>query len=60
MNGAFGGNTGTTEVVIKILDINDNIPTLEKESVRTKPPLHFYFLFSIIGNYIYYIVATLT
>lgn len=32
MNGAFGGNTGTTEVVIKILDINDNIPTLEKES----------------------------
>uniref|UniRef100_A0A8C8JTR0 Cadherin domain-containing protein n=1 Tax=Oncorhynchus tshawytscha TaxID=74940 RepID=A0A8C8JTR0_ONCTS len=32
MNGAFGGNTGTAEVVIKILDINDNIPTLEKES----------------------------
>ncbi|CAB1317409.1 unnamed protein product [Coregonus sp. 'balchen'] len=32
MNGAFGGNSGTAEVVIKILDINDNIPTLEKES----------------------------
>uniref|UniRef100_A0A4W5MFL5 Cadherin domain-containing protein n=1 Tax=Hucho hucho TaxID=62062 RepID=A0A4W5MFL5_9TELE len=32
MNGKSGGNTGTAEVVIKILDINDNIPTLEKES----------------------------
>ncbi|KAM4605608.1 desmoglein-2-like protein [Polymixia lowei] len=32
MNGAPGGNSGTEEVVIKILDINDNVPTLEKES----------------------------
>uniref|UniRef100_A0A8C7M346 Desmoglein 2 n=1 Tax=Oncorhynchus mykiss TaxID=8022 RepID=A0A8C7M346_ONCMY len=32
MNGAMGGNSGTGQVVIKILDINDNIPTLEKES----------------------------
>uniref|UniRef100_A0A8C7MK90 Cadherin-4 n=1 Tax=Oncorhynchus kisutch TaxID=8019 RepID=A0A8C7MK90_ONCKI len=31
MNGAMGGNSGTGQVVIKILDINDNIPTLEKE-----------------------------
>uniref|UniRef100_A0A6Q2XA59 Cadherin domain-containing protein n=1 Tax=Esox lucius TaxID=8010 RepID=A0A6Q2XA59_ESOLU len=30
-NGMSGGNTGTGQVVIKILDINDNIPTLEKE-----------------------------
>ncbi|KAM9458364.1 desmoglein-2-like protein [Salvelinus alpinus] len=32
MNGAMGGNSGTGQVVINILDINDNIPTLEKES----------------------------
>ncbi|KAK9539280.1 hypothetical protein VZT92_004396 [Zoarces viviparus] len=32
LNGRSGGNTGTGEIVIKILDINDNIPTLEKES----------------------------
>ncbi|XP_068426278.1 desmoglein-2-like protein [Clinocottus analis] len=32
LNGRAGGNTGTGEIVIKILDINDNIPTLEKES----------------------------
>ncbi|XP_030017276.1 desmoglein-2-like [Sphaeramia orbicularis] len=31
-NGQRGGNTGTGEIVIKLLDINDNIPTLEKES----------------------------
>ncbi|XP_035526636.1 desmoglein-2-like [Morone saxatilis] len=32
LNGDSRGNTGTGEIVIKILDINDNIPTLEKES----------------------------
>ncbi|KAF7668476.1 hypothetical protein LDENG_00008060 [Lucifuga dentata] len=32
MNGQAGGNTGTGNVMIKLLDINDNIPTLEKES----------------------------
>ena len=48
MNGAMGGNSGTGQVVIKILDINDNIPTLEKESVRSQP------------LYIYYIEATIT
>ncbi|XP_076601401.1 desmoglein-2-like protein [Chaetodon auriga] len=32
MNGQLGGNTGTGEIEIKIQDINDNIPTLEKES----------------------------
>ncbi|XP_044076579.1 desmoglein-2-like [Siniperca chuatsi] len=31
LNGQPGGNTGTGEIEIKILDINDNIPTLEKE-----------------------------
>uniref|UniRef100_A0A668AI05 Desmoglein 2 n=1 Tax=Myripristis murdjan TaxID=586833 RepID=A0A668AI05_9TELE len=30
MNGQ-GGNTGTGEIVINLLDINDNIPTLENE-----------------------------
>ncbi|XP_045907501.1 desmoglein-2 isoform X1 [Micropterus dolomieu] len=32
LNGQSGGNTGTGEILIKVLDINDNIPTLEKES----------------------------
>ncbi|XP_042353188.1 desmoglein-2-like [Plectropomus leopardus] len=32
LGGQPGGNTGTGEVVIKLMDINDNIPTLEKES----------------------------
>ncbi|KAF1383815.1 hypothetical protein PFLUV_G00135730 [Perca fluviatilis] len=32
MGGKDGGLSGTGEIVIKILDINDNIPTLEKES----------------------------
>ncbi|KAM9844703.1 desmoglein-2-like protein [Aulostomus maculatus] len=30
LNGQPGGNTGTGEIEVKILDINDNIPTLEK------------------------------
>lgn len=33
MEGKAGGLSGTGEIVIKILDINDNIPTMEKESV---------------------------
>lgn len=36
LNGQPGGNVGTGEVVIKILDINDNIPYLEKESYEGK------------------------
>ncbi|XP_061654604.1 desmoglein-2-like protein [Phyllopteryx taeniolatus] len=32
LNGQAGGNVGMGEIEIKILDINDNIPTLEKES----------------------------
>lgn len=35
LNGQAGGNTGTGEVEVKILDINDNVPFLEKESVGT-------------------------
>lgn len=33
MNGQMGGNVGSVEVVVHLLDINDNVPTLEKESV---------------------------
>ncbi|KAM7400566.1 hypothetical protein PAMA_004988 [Pampus argenteus] len=31
LNGQAGGNSGTAEIEIKLLDINDNIPTLKKE-----------------------------
>lgn len=34
LGGATVGLTGTGTVEIKILDINDNIPTLEKSEVR--------------------------
>lgn len=36
LNGRAGGNTGTGEIEIKLTDINDNIPTLEKETVYVK------------------------
>ena len=39
MDGAPGGNTATTTVKIHVLDINDNMPTLEKDEVN-----RFYFL----------------
>ncbi|XP_074507506.1 desmoglein-2-like protein isoform X2 [Sebastes fasciatus] len=32
LEGQAGGNSGTGDITVKILDINDNIPTLEKES----------------------------
>ncbi|XP_074545677.1 desmoglein-2-like protein [Halichoeres trimaculatus] len=32
LDGLSGGNIGTGQIQIKILDINDNIPTLERES----------------------------
>ncbi|KAG9274620.1 cadherin-2-like [Astyanax mexicanus] len=32
MNGQPGGNTGTGTVSINVLDVNDNVPTLEKNS----------------------------
>lgn len=35
MGGALGGLTGTGTVEIKLLDINDNVPTLEKSDVMT-------------------------
>lgn len=34
MDGAPGGNAGTGTVEIKVLDINDNVPTLEKDEVK--------------------------
>ncbi|KAG5286763.1 hypothetical protein AALO_G00018490 [Alosa alosa] len=36
MNGGAGGLSGTGKVVIKILDVNDNIPTLEKNFYEAK------------------------
>lgn len=33
LGGRAGGNTGTGEITINIMDINDNVPTLEKEFV---------------------------
>ncbi|KAG7214811.1 hypothetical protein INR49_010703, partial [Caranx melampygus] len=36
MGGVSAGNTGTAEIEIVILDINDNIPTLEKETYEGK------------------------
>lgn len=34
MNGHPGGLTGTGTVTVKVLDINDNMPTLEKDEVE--------------------------
>lgn len=46
LGGRAGGNTGTGEITINIMDINDNVPTLEKESVGFT---YFYFhFFSIV------------
>lgn len=36
MGGKAGGNTGRGEVEIKLTDINDNVPTLEKETYEGK------------------------
>ena len=43
LNGAAGGNEGTGTIVIKIKDVNDNVPTLEKEEVAlfdTRPSIY--------------------
>lgn len=37
MNGAANGNSGTGTVEVTILDINDNVPTLEKNMVKDLP-----------------------
>lgn len=37
MNGKAGGNSGSGEIEIRIRDINDNVPMLEKESVCVTP-----------------------
>ena len=34
MDGASSGNTGTTQVKIQVVDINDNLPVLEKDEVK--------------------------
>lgn len=36
LDGQSGGNTGTGEVEVKVQDINDNVPFLEKNSVGAK------------------------
>lgn len=36
LDGQAGGNTGTGEVEVKVQDINDNVPFLEKNSVGGK------------------------
>lgn len=38
LDGRAEGNTGKGEIEIKILDINDNVPTLEKDSVGVAQP----------------------
>lgn len=35
MDGAPDGNTGTGTVEVKVVDINDNAPKLEKDQVST-------------------------
>lgn len=44
MDGAPGGNTGTGTVEIKVLDLNDNVPTLEKDEVINKSLLQILLL----------------
>ena len=41
MNGSLGGLSGTGKFVVKILDVNDNIPTLENTYVRNEAFSHF-------------------
>ena len=36
MGGKEGGQSGTGTVFIKVLDINDNVPTLEQTEVRDR------------------------
>lgn len=33
MNGAPGGNTGTGTIQVKVVDVNDNKPMLDKDEV---------------------------
>lgn len=41
LDGKPGGNTATSTVTVKVQDVNDNLPTLEKEGVM------FYLVFEI-------------
>lgn len=40
LNGSQGGNAATSTVTISIMDVNDNLPTLEMEKVEV--PLLFF------------------
>lgn len=47
LNGRPDGNTGTGVIRVKVTDVNDNVPTLEKEQVAlfdTRPTVHIYSL----------------
>lgn len=44
LDGASNGNKGRGTAIIKILDVNDNIPTLEKNFVRCLFFLEYHYI----------------
>lgn len=46
LNGKPGGNTATADVTINVMDVNDNVPTLEKEEVAS-----FFFFYTLVYHY---------